>query len=63
MHHLLERPTVKQIWMIDEGVSGIVIEEHAFFSKVRYSAGGIEYNTDVANDEFITIGEIGYESN
>lgn len=62
MHHLLEKPGVKQIWMIEEGVPGVLLQENAFFSKVRFSAGGIEYNIDVENDEFISIGQIGYEN-
>ncbi len=58
MHHRLEkdREVYQLIHIIDEGVYGVLISEGAFASKVRYSAGGIEYDgVFVGNDEFLTL--------
>ncbi len=64
MNHQAEedRNLYPLIFVIEDGVFGYAIEQHAFFAKVRYSVNGIEYNTWLENDEFIYMAEIGYES-
>ncbi|QIN94111.1 hypothetical protein PP459_gp122 [Streptomyces phage Wakanda] len=55
MHHLEDdRETYRLIYMIEEGVYGVLLSEGAFASKVRYTAGGLEYDgVYVGNDEFL----------
>lgn len=63
MHHRLEedRNSYPLIYIIEERVWGFLIQENAFFSEVKYSIGGIEYNTCLENDEFFIPDQIGYE--
>jgi hypothetical protein len=42
-------------------VYGILEEELAFASRVKYSLGGIEYNEYFDNDDIEPVGQIGYE--
>lgn len=44
-----------RIFMIEENVPGVLIARHSFYSDVKYTAGGIEYNTQVLNDEFLDL--------
>jgi hypothetical protein len=44
-----------------EGVWGFLIQENTFYSEVRFSVGGIEYNTCLENDEYFIPDQIGYE--
>jgi len=47
------------IYIIDEGVYGVLLSEGAFASRVRYAAGGIEYDgVYVGNDEFLLRDEL-----
>jgi hypothetical protein len=64
MHHLLEEtPGIEFIWLIDEGVPGVIVQRNAYFSVVSYRKNGEEIIAAVENDEFETTGQIGYESN
>lgn len=63
MHHLLERSDrLTRIHMIDENVTGWLVQENAYFSRVKYDYLGHHYEIDVLNDEFIVVEQIGYES-
>lgn len=64
MSHQVEqdRNVYPLVYVIQENVFGYLIQENAFFSKVRYSVGGMEYNTWLENDEFLIPDQIGYES-
>lgn len=63
MHHRLEedRNSYPLIYIIEERTWGFLIQENAFYSEVKYSVGGIEYNTCLENDEFFIPDQIGYE--
>lgn len=60
MHRLEDdREVYPLIYVIDEGVYGVLISEGAFASKVRYTAGGVEYDgVYVGNDEFLVRDEL-----
>lgn len=62
MHHLLEKPGVEFIWLIDENLPGVIEQRNAYFSIVTYVKDGKEITTVVENDEFEITGQIGYES-
>lgn len=40
------------IWLVEERTYAELIRRGAFFSTVRYTRGGIEYEILVGNDEF-----------
>ncbi|AXH68860.1 hypothetical protein SEA_COMRADE_172 [Streptomyces phage Comrade] len=63
MRHRLEedRDNYPLIYIIQEGVWGFLVQENAFYSQVKYSVDGFEYNTSLDNDEFIIPNQIGYE--
>ncbi len=50
-----DRNSYSLVYVIQDNAFGYLIEEHAFFSMVRYSVGGMEYNTWLENDEFLTL--------
>lgn len=53
MHHLEEdRGTFPLIYILEEGVYGVVISLGAYCSRVHYSVAGISYDTILENDEF-----------
>lgn len=62
MHHLLEKPGVEFVWLIDDNVPGVIEQRNAYFSIVTYVKNGEEITTVVENDEFEVTGQIGYES-
>lgn len=57
MSHRLEQERDKfpLILMISEGVYGVVIEQGAFVSRVRFEAGGFSHDVYVENDEFLAL--------
>jgi hypothetical protein len=57
MHRLEDDREIYQlIYIIDDGVYGVLLSEGAFASKVRYTAGGIEFDgVFVGNDEFLPL--------
>ena len=62
MHHLLENDKrYKRILMIEDNAIGHLIQHNAHFSRVKYYAGGHEFDIEVENDEFIILPQIGYE--
>ncbi|AXG66254.1 hypothetical protein SEA_ANNADREAMY_163 [Streptomyces phage Annadreamy] len=63
MHHLLENDKrYPRILMIEENVIGHLVQRNAYFSRVKYSILGHEYNIEVDNDEYLELPQIGYES-
>lgn len=40
------------VWLIEERTFGYLVYEGAYYSRIRYVWGGIEYDTLVENDEF-----------
>lgn len=60
MHRLeIDREVFPLIFMIDEGVYGVLLSEGAFASRVRYTVDGIEYDgVYVGNDEFLLRDEV-----
>lgn len=52
---------IQVVFVTSVRVYGILEEQHAFVSKVRYSLYGIEYNEYFDNDDIETVGQIGYE--
>lgn len=62
MHHLLEKPGVEFIWLIDDNLPGVIEQRNAYYSIVTFVKDGIEITTVVENDEFEVTGQIGYES-
>jgi len=63
MHRLEDdREVYPLIYIIDEGVYGVLISGGAFASRVRYTTGGIEYDgVYVGNDEFLELDTMEYE--
>jgi hypothetical protein len=62
MHHLLEENSqLTRIHMIEENVSGWLVQENAYFSRVSYNYLGHSYEIDVLNDSYIIVEQIGYE--
>jgi hypothetical protein len=49
------------VFVTSAEVYGIIEEQHAFVSRVKYSLGGIEYNEYFDNDDIEPVGQIGYE--
>lgn len=43
---------IQFIWLFEERTFGVLIEMGAYFSRVRYVHGGIDYDIYVENDEF-----------
>jgi len=41
--------------MINEGVHGVVVEQGAFISRVRFTLGGFSHDIYVENDEFLVL--------
>ena len=63
MHHLLENDKrYPRILMIRENVIGHLVQHNAYFSRVKYTELGHEYEIEVENDEFMHLPQIGYES-
>jgi len=62
MHHLLEKPGVEFIWLIDDNLPGVIEQRNAYYSIVTFVKDGIEITTVVENDEFEVTGQIGYET-
>jgi len=59
MSHQLEneRDIYPLVYVIEEGVLGFLTQENAYWSRVRYFAGGFEYNVMLGNDEFLLLDE------
>lgn len=53
--------TTPIVMLRDEGVMGVLVEEGAHVSTVKYFMGGIEYVEIIENDEFVVIDNILFE--
>jgi hypothetical protein len=51
--------TITYVYIPDDGIYGTIISHGVWSSMVEYYYGGIKYVTEVENDEFIVIDEIG----
>ena len=51
--------TITYVYMPDEGIYGTILRQGAWASLIQYYENGIEYNIEVANDEYIVVDEIG----
>lgn len=40
------------VWIIEERTYGILLHHGAYYSMVRYTRGGIDYEVLIENDEF-----------
>lgn len=49
----VELPEDEVVWLTEERVYGILMARGTWFSMVRYSRGGIDYEVLVENDEYI----------
>jgi len=54
-----EEEIIEYVYLPDEGVYGTIIRYGAWSSLIEYFEGGIGYTVEVANDEYITVDEIG----
>ena len=54
-----EEEIIEYVYLPDEGVYGTIIRYGAWSSLIEYFEGGIGYTVGVANDEYITVDEIG----
>lgn len=48
------------VWIHEEQTYGLLTQEGAFVSMIRYTKDGLEYNTYFENDEFTVLDEIGF---
>ena len=53
--------SANRIFMIEENVPGVLLARHAFVSDVQYTAGGIEHNVQVLNEEYFFTDQNEYE--
>lgn len=48
------------VWLVDEKIWAKLISNNAFYSIVRYTIDGVEYEEIVENDSFMTMEELGF---
>lgn len=41
------------VWLTEERTYAYLVRRNAFFSLVRYSRGGIDYEIEIENDEYV----------
>jgi hypothetical protein len=51
--------TITYVYLPDDGIYGTIVQEGAFASMIEYHEDGLRYITEVSNDEFIIVDEIG----
>jgi nucleoside-triphosphatase THEP1 len=51
--------TITYVYIPDDGIYGTIAKHGAFVSLVEYHEDGIKYLTEVNNEDFIVIDEIG----
>ena len=51
--------TITYVYLPDDGIYGIVVQEGAYASMIEYHEDGFRYITEVSNDDFIVVDEIG----
>lgn len=54
-----EEEIVEYVYIPDDGIYGTIVRYGAWSSLVQYYDGGIQYNIEVPNDEYIVVDEIG----
>lgn len=47
---VLREPEI--VWLFEERMYGVLVTLGAFYSTVRYTREGIDYEVQIANDEF-----------
>jgi hypothetical protein len=40
------------VWLTEERIFAVLVNLGAYFSQVKYTRGGIDYEVQVSNDEF-----------
>lgn len=50
---------IEYVYLPDEDVYGTIIRYGAWSSLIEYFEGGIQYTIEVANEDYITVDEIG----
>lgn len=48
------------VWLIEEKVWAHLVSHNAYYSTVRYTLEGTEYEEIVENDSFMTMEELGF---
>jgi nucleoside-triphosphatase THEP1 len=51
--------TITYVYLPDDGIYGVISQHGAYASLVEYHEDGIKYITEVNNEDFIIIDEIG----
>lgn len=54
-----EERTIEYVYIPEESIYGTIVRYGAWSSLIEYYDGGIKYNVELPNDEFITVDEIG----
>lgn len=54
-----EEDTVEYVYIPDEDVYGTIIRYGAWSAQIEYFEGGVGYIIEVANEDYITVDEIG----
>jgi hypothetical protein len=50
---------IEYVYIPDEGIYGTIIRYGAWSSLIEYYDGGIKYNVEIPNDEYIVVDEVG----
>jgi len=48
------------VWLIEEKIWAQIINHNAYYSTVRYTLDGIQYEEILENDSFMTMEELGF---
>ena len=51
--------TITYVYIPDDGIYGVIVQQGAYASMIEYHEDGLKYLTEVSNDEFIIVDEIG----
>ena len=51
--------TISYVYLPDDGIYGTIVQQGAYASMIEYHEDGLKYLTEVSNDEFIVVDEIG----
>jgi hypothetical protein len=51
--------TITYVYLPDDGIYGTIVQHGAYASMIEYHEDGLKYLTEVSNDEFIVVDEIG----
>lgn len=48
------------VWLFDEEVHGLVVNEGAYYSTIKFKKDGFEHEELFANDDFVVVEEISF---